>query len=95
MAELASRGIEYVVLPAPADGEVAAALDATAGLEQASAEDRSTRAWQVGQPLSASDLDGPRSWLRVGLLILQGLAILVVLVLCAPSTDRDREGGRR
>ena len=95
VAELASRGIEYVVLPAPADGEVAAALDATAGLEQASAEDRSTRAWQVGQPLSASDLDGSRSWLRVGLLILQGVAILVVLVLCAPSTDRDREGGRR
>ena len=95
VAELASRGIEYVVLPAPADGEVAAVLDATAGLEQASAEDRSTRAWQVGQPLSASDLDGSRSWLRVGLLILQGVAILVVLVLCAPSTDRDREGGRR
>jgi hypothetical protein len=95
VASLASRGIEYVVLPAPADGEVAASLDATAGLEQASAEDRSTRAWQVGHPLSASDLDGSRSWLRVGLLILQGLAILVVLVLCAPSTDRDREAGRR
>ena len=47
------------------------------------------------RPLSASDLDGSRSWLRVGLLILQGVAILVVLVLCAPSTDRDREGGRR
>ena len=95
VAALASRGIEYVVLPAPADGEVAAALDATAGLEQASAEDRSTRAWQVAGPLSASDLDGSRSWLRIGLLILQGVAILVVLVLCAPSTDRDREGGRR
>ena len=95
VATLASRGIEYVVLPAPADGEVAAALDATAGLEPASAEDRSTRAWQVARPLSASDLDGSRSWLRVGLLVLQGLAILVVLVLCAPSTDRDREGGRR
>ena len=81
------------MLPAPADGEVAAALDATAGLEQASAEDRSTRAWQVDRPLSAGDLDGSRSWLRVGLLLLQGLAILVVLVLCAPSTDRDREGG--
>ena len=95
VAELASRGIEYVVLPAPADGEVAAALDATAGLEQASAEDRSTRAWQVGHPLSASDLDGSRSWLRVALLFLQGIAILVVLVLCAPSTDRGRDGGRR
>ena len=91
---LASRGIEYVVLPAPADGEVAAALDATAGLEQASAEDRSTRAWQVDRPLSADDLDGSRSWLRIGLLVLQGLAILVVLVLCAPTSDRGRDGGR-
>ncbi len=91
---LASRGIEYVVLPAPADGEVAAALDATAGLAQASAEDRTTRAWQVDQPLSGEDLDGPRSWLRIGLLVLQALAILVVLVLCAPTTDRRREGGR-
>ncbi|WP_169576529.1 glycosyltransferase [Nocardioides halotolerans] len=93
VAALASRGIEYVVLPAPADGEVAAALDATAGLEQASADDRSTRAWQVDLPLSASDLDGPGSWWRVALLVLQGVSIVAVLVLCAPSTDR--EGGRR
>ena len=92
--DLAARGIEYVVLPAPADGEVAAALDATGGLVQASAEDRRTRAWQVDRPLSAGDLEGPRSWLRIGLLVLQGLAILVVLVLCAPSTDRARDGGR-
>jgi hypothetical protein len=92
---LAARGIEYVVLPAPADGEVAASLDATGGLVQASAEDRRTRAWQVDRPLSARDLDGPRSWLRIGLLVLQGVAILAVLVLCAPSTERARDGGRR
>ncbi|WP_160877167.1 glycosyltransferase [Nocardioides flavescens] len=85
---LARQGIEYVVLPSPADGEVAASLDATTGLVQASAEDRSTRAWQVDRPLSAQDLDGPRSWLRVGLLVLQGLAVLALLVLCAPSTGR-------
>jgi GT2 family glycosyltransferase len=88
--QLAARGIQYIVLPAPADGQVAAALDATAGLEQASAENRSTRAWQVDRPLSAAYLDGPRSWLRVGLLVVQGLAILAVLVLCAPTTDRSR-----
>jgi GT2 family glycosyltransferase len=87
---LATRGIEYVVLPAPADGDVAAALDATGGLVQASAEDRRTRAWQVDRPLSATDLDGPRSWLRIGLLVLQLVAIHAVLVLCAPSTDRSR-----
>jgi GT2 family glycosyltransferase len=94
VASLASRGIQYVVLPAPADGGVAAVLDATAGLQQASAENRSTRAWQVDLPLSADDLDGPRSWLRVALLAVQGLGILVVLVLCAPTTDRGRDGGR-
>jgi GT2 family glycosyltransferase len=87
---LAARGIEYVVLPAPADGQVAAALDATAGLQQASAEDRSTRAWQVDRPLSDDQLDGGRSWLRVVLLVVQALAVLAVLVLCAPSTERGQ-----
>jgi GT2 family glycosyltransferase len=85
---LARQGIEYVVLPAPADGDVAASLDATAGLVQASAEDRTTRAWQVDRPLSAEDLEGPRSWLRVALLVVQGIAVLALLVLCAPSTGR-------
>ena len=44
-------GIRYVVLPSPADGDVAAGLDATDGLVQASAESRSTRAWQVETPV--------------------------------------------
>ena len=92
---LARRGIEYVVLPAPADGDVAASLDATGGLVQASAEDRSTRAWQVDLPLSAEDLDGPRSWLRIGLLVVQGLGILAVLVLCAPSANRASDRAER
>ena len=61
------------MLPSPADGDVAAVLDATAGLVQASAEDRTTRAWQVDRPLDAALLDGPTSWLRVALLVLQGL----------------------
>jgi hypothetical protein len=87
---LADRGIEYVVLPAPADGDVAAALDATGGLVQASAEDRSTRAWQVDRPLDPDAVDGPRSWLRIGLLVLQALALVVVAVLCAPTTERRR-----
>ncbi|MCW2850905.1 MAG: glycosyl transferase, family 2 [Nocardioides sp.] len=87
---LATEGIEYVVLPAPADGSVSAALDATGGLVQASAEERSTRAWQVGEPVDEQALDGPRSWLRIGLLALQGIAIVVVAVLCAPSLRSRR-----
>lgn len=90
VATLADLGVEYVVLPAPVDPDVAAGLDATAGLVQASAEDRATRAWQVDRPLDPAAVDGPRSWLRVLLLVVQGIAVIVVLVLCAPSTERRR-----
>jgi len=88
--ELATQGIEYVVMPSPADGDVAAQLDSTGGLVQASAEDRATRAWQVGRALDPQAIDGPRSWLHIGLLVLQALAIVVVAVLCAPTTERRR-----
>jgi GT2 family glycosyltransferase len=87
---LAAAGIEYVVLPAPADGAVAAALDATGGLQQASAEERTTRAWQVDRPLATDAVEGPRSWLRVGLLVVQAVAIVLVAVLCAPTARRRR-----
>jgi GT2 family glycosyltransferase len=88
--ELGSSGIEYVVLPSPADGEVAAVLDATTGLVQASAEDRTTRAWQVDRPLDASGLEGPVSWLRILLLVVQGVGLVVVAVLCLPTTNARR-----
>ena len=90
VARLADRGIEYVVLPTPADGSVAAALDATGGLVQASAEDRATRAWQVSRPLDPDAVDGQRSSLRLGLLVVQGLALVVVLVLCLPTLRARR-----
>ena len=83
VARLADAGIQYVVLPAPADGSVAAGLDASGGLDQASAEDRSTRAWQVSRPVDEDALDGPTSWLRVALLVLQGVG------------DRGRAGAVR
>jgi len=88
VASLADAGVEYVVLPAPADPDVAAALDGTGGLVAASAENRDTRAWQVDRPLSGDALDGPRSWLRVALLLVQAAAVVAVLVLCAPTTSR-------
>jgi hypothetical protein len=91
VARLAEQGIQYVVLPAPADGTVASGLDASGGLEQRSAEDRSTRAWESSRPVDEHALDGSRSWLRIGLMMLQGAAILLVLVLCAPSTGARRE----
>ena len=90
VAALGDRGVEYVVLGSPADGRVSALLDATAGLDQASAEDRSTRAWRVDRPLDASAVDGARSWWRSALLVVQGLAILLALVLAAPTVRRGR-----
>jgi GT2 family glycosyltransferase len=87
---LAGFGVEYVVLPAPADATVAAGLDATGGLTQASAE-RGTRAWQVARDLDPDAVDGPRSWFRNLLLVVQGVAIVGVLVLSAPTSNRRRE----
>jgi len=91
MARLAEQGIQYVVLPAPADPTVAAGLDAAGGLDQASAENRATRAWQVTRPVDEHALDGPTSWWRTALLVAQGVAIVVVLVLCVPTTRPRRE----
>ncbi|GAB2885131.1 glycosyltransferase family 2 protein [Nocardioides pacificus] len=85
VGELADRGIQYVVLPSPADGRVAATLDASDGLTQASAENRSTRAWQVAQEPPPDAVSGPDSWLRSVLLVVQALAVLVVAVLCGPT----------
>jgi GT2 family glycosyltransferase len=88
--QLGEHGVEYVVLREPADGRVAAQLDAAPGLIQASAENRSTRAWQVERQLGDDDLHGPGSLLRTVLLWLQLAAFVVVLVLCGPTRRRTR-----
>lgn len=84
------RGIDYVVMPAPADGQVAATLDAATGLTQASSADRSTRAWQFDVPAEADAIadDGP--WWHPLLLIVQIGALVVVAVLCGPSRREER-----
>ncbi|MGZ5405347.1 MAG: glycosyltransferase family 2 protein, partial [Nocardioides sp.] len=87
-ATLPGHGIEYVVLPAPADGSVASVLDATTGLEQASAEDRATRAWRVGAAVEEDAVSGETAWWRIVLVAVQGLGIVVVAVLCAPTQRR-------
>ncbi|GAA5115049.1 hypothetical protein GCM10023339_21440 [Alloalcanivorax gelatiniphagus] len=94
VAALGARGVEYVVLGSPADGRVSSLLDATAGLEQASAEDRTTRAWRVDRPLDPDAVDGSGSWWRSGLLVVQGVAVVLALVLAAPTVRRRREEGR-
>jgi len=87
---LATLGIEYVVAPAPVDGRVAGGLDAVEGLVQASAEDRSTRAWRVDHPLDASGVSSEVGWFRTVLVVLQGALVLVTLVCCVPSTVSRR-----
>ena len=89
--ELGAAGIEYVVLASPADGTVAAGLDATPGFDQASAEDRSTRAWLVSRPLVADEVASRTSPGRMLLLVVQGAAVVVVLVLALPTLRRGRD----
>lgn len=87
---LGALGVEYVLLPAPADGSVAAALDAASGLVQTSSPPGS-RAWQVSVPLDPDAVAGEGSSpLRLVLLVLQGLAALAVLVLAAPTLRARR-----
>ncbi|MEO9325951.1 glycosyltransferase family 2 protein [Nocardioides sp. C4-1] len=86
---LAGLGIAYVLLPDPADGSVSSTLDAASGLVQASSQPGS-RAWEVDRELDASLLDGDPSWLRIGLLLVQGVVLLVALVLAAPTLRAPR-----
>ncbi|WP_370290419.1 glycosyltransferase [Nocardioides sp.] len=85
---LARLGVLYVVQPAPADGTVAARLDATTGLEQASAE-RGTRAWQVTP--APGPLPEQTSWLRWLLLLAQLAAVPTLVVLALPTLRRNRD----
>ncbi|MFT4263063.1 MAG: glycosyltransferase family 2 protein [Nocardioides sp.] len=90
VSELAGSGIQYVVATSPVDPAVAAAIDATGGLSQASPESRAARAWQIDTPPSAARLAGPTGWLRWALVVLQLGGLVVVIVLAAPSVGRDR-----
>jgi GT2 family glycosyltransferase len=86
---LPGHGIAFIVLSAPVDGNVAAVLDATTGLEGASADDRDTRAWRVTADVDRGAVDAETAWWRVAMLALQGLAIVVVAVLCVPTQARE------
>ncbi|WGL51511.1 glycosyltransferase family 2 protein [Nocardioides sp. BP30] len=86
---LADVGIQYVVLPPRVDSSVAAAIDASGAVTQASAANRATRAWQL-DVAPRGDFDDHRSWLRIALLVIQGVGIVLVLVLCLPTLERRR-----
>jgi hypothetical protein len=88
-ATLPGHGIAFIVLSDPVDGNVAAVLDATTGLEGASADDRSTRAWRVTEEVEAGAVPSETAWWRTVMLVLQGLLIIVVAVLCVPTQARE------
>lgn len=90
VAELAEHGVEYVVLPAPVDGRLAAGLDAVDGLVQASAEDRSTRAWRVDQETTDAGVASEVRPGRVVLLVVQAVVWAVALVAAAPTLRKRR-----
>ena len=90
VSSMPGHGIEYIVMPEPADGEVAAVLDATTGLEQASAENRATRAWRVAEPVDDDAVTRETATWRIALLAGQAVAVLVVAVLCVPSQRGER-----
>ncbi len=87
-ATLPGHGIAFVVLSDPVDGNVAAVLDATTGLEGASADDRSTRAWRVTDDVEEGAVEAEAAWWRIVMLALQGLLVVVVAVLCVPTHAR-------
>jgi hypothetical protein len=71
------------------DGNLAAVLDATTGLEGASADDQDNRAWRVTTDVVAGAVETETAGWRVAMLALQGLAIVVVAVLCVPTQARE------
>ncbi len=85
VAELSGYGVEFLYLPPPTDPDLVGNLDSVSGLSSASAVRPGSRAWQLDADPSREALPAPESSLRPALLVLQGLAIVAVMVLAAPS----------
>ena len=62
------------------------------GLGQAGSESQATRTWRIDTDVDPAAVDGPGSVLRRVLLVVEGIGLVVVLVLCAPTI---RAGRRR
>lgn len=90
MDRFPDHGLDHLVMPAPADPDVAATLDAASGLSRASTADRDTRAWQFDQGVSDGAVDGEGSAWHGLLVALQLVAFVVVLVLCGPARKEGR-----
>jgi len=85
VAALSRFGVSYVYAPAPADISLVGNLDSVAGVTTGSATRRGARAWQVERAPTGTALVREADPLRPWLLALQGIAVVVVAVLAAPT----------
>ena len=87
---LTGLGVAYVFAPRPADIGLVGNLDSVSGVSNGSAARPGDRAWQVEAAPTGADRPSGSDPLRPWLLGLQGLAILVVAVLAAPTRKVGR-----
>jgi hypothetical protein len=85
VAALGRFGVSYVYAPAPADISLVGNLDSVSGVTTGSATRPGARAWQVEASPTGTALVRDADPLRPWLLVLQGIAIVVVAVLAAPT----------
>ena len=90
VAGLSRLGVGYVYAPAPADVSLVGNLDSVSGVTPGSASRPGARAWQLEARASDEDLRRRPDELRPWLLAVQGLALLVVVVLAAPTRKGRR-----
>jgi hypothetical protein len=90
VAALGRTGVAYVYAPPPADVSLVGNLDSVSGVTSSSATRPGARAWQLDAGASDQDMDLATDPTRVWLLVAQGLVLLVVVVLAAPSRGERR-----
>jgi hypothetical protein len=82
---LATHGVAFVYLPPPADTQLVGNLDSVSGVTRGSATRPGARAWQLDAAPTTTALPSPTTSIRRWILVLQGLAVVAVLVLAAPT----------
>jgi GT2 family glycosyltransferase len=85
VAELGGYGVKFVYLSPPGHRDLAGNLDSVSGLRPASALIPGSRAWELEAEPTREALPEPGMSFRPALLVLQGFAVVAVVVLAAPS----------